>query len=245
MGNQKKHSAKKWFRLLFLLLPVISFLNFLLPWVAKYVANWYMAKMKGYKGKIDQVKIGMGSIILRGFELDKMNRVNGERPLFISAELIEIHFDLKSLWQGAIICEAAIEAPSVRFVRGEEFGGEKSSSPVSSPGFIPFAINRLEVLNGSLEYLDIKPSPVVEFRIGGIDISCSGITNIRNSQEILPSKAEVEAKVMNGTLRATVGMNLLEEEPEFDINLEVKGIDLVLLNSFFNAYGHFTLKQGN
>jgi hypothetical protein len=70
------------------------------------------------------------------------------------------------------------------------------------------------------------------------------LTNLINNEVELPSTITAHAIVYEGSLDINMRLDALDTIPKFDLNVELKNTNLVLLNDFLKAYGNFDVTKG-
>jgi hypothetical protein len=105
-------------------------------------------------------------------------------------------------------------------------------------------VNRFEVNNGTIRYIDNGSKPNVDVSLNHTHILARNLTNVINNKVELPSTISASSLVYEGTLNFTMKLNALAVNPTFELNAEMKNTNLVLLNDFLKAYGKFDVNQG-
>jgi hypothetical protein len=105
-------------------------------------------------------------------------------------------------------------------------------------------VNRFEVHNGTIRYIDNGSKPKVDVSLKHTHILALNLTNVNNYKVELPSTVTASALVYGGSLNFTMKLNALAVNPTFELNAEMKNTNLVLLNDFLEAYGKFDVNRG-
>ena len=111
--------------------------------------------------------------------------------------------------------------------------------------FMPLKINRFEVNNGSIHYIDEGATPKVDISVQQLHVLAQNLSNVENSKIELPSSVTANGNVYGGTLSLNMQMDVLAEKTKFDLKAEIKNVNLALLNDFLKAYGGFDVNRGN
>ncbi|HLP22000.1 MAG TPA: DUF748 domain-containing protein [Chitinophagales bacterium] len=109
---------------------------------------------------------------------------------------------------------------------------------------MPLDVNIVEIENGSVHYKDLTSSPLVDIAMTNINVKAENLQNTVDPIQVLPSTILVDANVYGGSVHIDTKLNLLADEPTFDVQAEVKDLNLPSLNNFFKAYGKFTVETG-
>jgi hypothetical protein len=110
--------------------------------------------------------------------------------------------------------------------------------------FMPLKVNRFEVNNGSIHYVDAGASPKVDIYLQQAHIVAENLKNVEDTKTELPSPITATANVYGGTLSLNMKMDALAKQTRFDLNADIKNANLVQLNDFFKAYGNFDVNKG-
>ncbi|UPT68483.1 MAG: DUF748 domain-containing protein [Sphingobacteriales bacterium JAD_PAG50586_3] len=246
MGSTQYKVQKKWFRLVCVLLPVISIVNTLFPFILRRFANKKLRTLKGHYSEVKKIKIGAKKILIEGFLLDKLDKESGGRNKFLSAETVVITFNFKELWGGIFIADVFLERPVFTHINKED---DKTTGPtvkrktnITHLNLFPFVVNKLEVKNGTVEYIDTLASPIVRLDLSKLYIRATSVSNI--PEFAMPAEVMVLGKAYGGSIQIKGKVNLQKLKPDFDINAEVENIELNRLNNLFEAYGKFSIDNG-
>ncbi|MGB0176985.1 MAG: DUF748 domain-containing protein [Owenweeksia sp.] len=222
-------------------------LHFALEPVALHYANKALANLKGYKGHIEDVDIHLyrGAYRIDSLEIVKIDGEN-QTPFF-STSAIDISIQWSALFKGRIVGEIILESPKLNFeVVGDtvQAGGENDWVQTVKD-LIPLQINRFEIINGEVHYLDNTSSPKVDLGIFSIQVLATNLGNVNESNELLPSKVTLNASTSgNGALNGDMSINPLKSTPDFDLSVQLDHLDLTYIKDFTDAYANFTFKEG-
>jgi hypothetical protein len=109
---------------------------------------------------------------------------------------------------------------------------------------MPLTVNRFEVNNGSIHYVDKTSNPKVDISLKQTHILAVNLSNVINNKVELPSTVTAQASVYEGTLNYNMKLNALAKKATFELNAELRNANLVLLNDFLLAYGNFDVEKG-
>jgi hypothetical protein len=109
---------------------------------------------------------------------------------------------------------------------------------------MPLKVNRFEVNNGAIHYVDSTSKPKVDVSLKQTHILALNLTNVINNKVELPSTITAQASVYEGTLNFNMKLNAMAANAKFVLNAEIKNTNLVLLNDFLKAYGNFDVNRG-
>lgn len=221
-----------------------------LPYVVLHYANKSLGGMKGYYGQIKDVDISLyrGAYQIKDMYIDKKDTTSGKQTDFFKVKHIDLSVEWKAILDGAVVGEIDAYSPDLTFIKNKtELGQVKNDTTDFRKvlkDLMPLKVNRFEVYNGTLAYLDNSSQPKVDLTLKEIHILATNLSNAADSTTQLPSKVIADAKAYEGTLNFDMKLNPLAKAATFDLNAEVKNINLVLLNDFLKAYANFDVNRG-
>lgn len=239
---------KRTYRILIIIALILIVFRLLLPLMVLHYVNNALSKVDGYTGEVKSIRLSLikGSYTLSGF---RINRDEGTRkPVeYCQAENAAVTIQWKSLLKKHITCSVLIDTPVVVITKIKKTVEEKEdtiSLPTLLKRLVPFTVNSIEINNGTIQFIDKETSPNVDVSMKSVHVRALNLTNIPDRRDSLPSTIAVQAYIYGGNLNVNMKMNPLASNPAFDLNLELKNTNLVLLNDFLKAYGNFTVNKG-
>ncbi|MBW3546246.1 MAG: DUF748 domain-containing protein, partial [Bacteroidetes bacterium] len=110
---------------------------------------------------------------------------------------------------------------------------------------MPLTINRLEVQQGKMTYLDTSTKPAVTLHIDSLHLIALNLANVEEEGNKLPSTVSLTgSSIGGGQLKGNMKINVLKEIPDFDLKMELIKVDLTSINDFIEAYGKFDVERG-
>lgn len=245
----KKEKKARLLRIGIAILVIIIALRLILPyWVLGFV-NERLANIRGYYGHVDDIDISLyrGAYQVDGIYINKVDTVSKEQTPFFAAPLVDISIEWKSLFKGRIVSEMDFYSPALRFTedKAEPEQLEKDTNDFRRilKTFTPYKVNRFEVFDGKIQYVDNTVKPVVDVELDNAHILARNLSNVDDTT-LLPATVKATADVYGGSLNFNMRINALAEHPTYDMNAEIKGANLVRLNDFFKAYADFDVNKG-
>lgn len=243
METKKKLIRKIHLKLAYFLLPMISLLA-LIPGLAKYTINRILEKLARFDGQVENITIkSFGSeLTIEGLSLRKEHVATP----FISLDLLQVKIDRKMLLSGALDIELFISG--VDLIISKDYN--KKPMQETGTGFsfddinVPVILTKTTINNVSFEYKDPMNTPALDIQVTDLQLLASNIPPGRITSNTLPTDIMLTAKLLEGELTAHVKADLSPEDPDFDINAEVRNINLVLLNDFLQEFGKFDVNRG-
>ena len=251
INHSKSNSRKKRvLKIVLIFVAVIIVIRLILPFVVLHYANKTLANMKGYYGHIKDIDLAIirGAYKIDSVYLNKLDSNTQKQTPFFAASMIDLSIEWKALFHGSIVGEVIAESPVIRFSkdRVEPKQLKKDSSTFKKIGddFMPLQLNRLEIKNGKIQYIDEYSKPKVDISLTNAYVLGKNLKNSYDSSALLPASIEARADVYEGKLTFNMKLNPLAEEPTFDMNTELKNTNLVKLNDFFQAYAKIDVNKG-
>jgi hypothetical protein len=236
------------FLLVAALLALVLLLHLLLPSLLLRFANRQLAQISGYRGHIEDVDISLlrGAYQLQGVTLRK---VEGGIPVpFFDAKAVDLSLEWGALFQGKIVGEITLDRPRLNFVAGPTPAQSQTDAPnwrAAVEDLLPITINRFEIFDGSVHFLDLHSRPKVDLRIDRIHAVAKGLTNAQESGAPLPATFHAAGRAMeHARLRIDMGIAPLAEYPTFDLDAELTDLRLTTLNDFLRAYAALDAEGG-
>jgi hypothetical protein len=108
---------------------------------------------------------------------------------------------------------------------------------------MPLRVNRCEVDNGRLHYVDSTVKPPVNIWLNDLQLLALNLINVVDTSK-LPASIKATAGVYDGNLSFNMKLNPLAYDPTFDMNAKLENTSLPKVNEFFKAYGKFDVESG-
>ena len=248
--NLKKYHLSRKYKIVIVIVVVLIVFRLLLPSIVLHYANRSLSSIPGYYGHIQDIDISLyrGAYQIDSIYLDKKDSSSGKQTDFFKAKQIDLSIEWKALFKGSLVGELVFNSPQLIFTKNKtEIGDVKKDTA----GFrkilndlMPLRINRFEVNNGSIHYVDATAKPNVDVALAQTYILAQNLTNVSDSKTALPSTVTARAMAYDGTVSFNMKLNALAEKATFDLNAEVENTNLVLLNDFLKAYANVDVNKG-
>lgn len=206
--------------------------------------------MKGYYGHVQDIDLAIirGAYKVDSIYLNKKDTVTLKQTPFFAASIIDLSVEWKSLFKGSIVGEVVMQRPMVRFtkdkVEPKDVARDSSALKELLDDFMPLQINRCEVKNGRILYIDQTSTPHVDLQMTDVYILAQNLRNSYDSSVVLPATVDARAGLYDGILTFKAKANPLAIAPTFDMSAELKNTNLVKLNDFFQAYAKVDVNKG-
>jgi hypothetical protein len=235
-------------KILLVLIVVLIVIRILLPYIVLKVVNNKLAELDGYTGHVRDIDLALivGSYKIKDIKLEK---TGGKIPVpFFAAEVIDLSVEWKALFKGGLVGEIEVRRPILNFVKGPT--EETSQTKIDKEWqdivneLMPLKLNRFEIVEGEIHYLDYYSSPKVDVFTSNIYILAENLSNVTDSTNLLPSTVTGSAEIYGGKAKLNMKLDALNKTPTFDMNAEMIGLNLVEVNDFLKAYGKFDVQKG-
>jgi hypothetical protein len=147
----------------------------------------------------------------------------------------------RSLMRGSIVSEASFERPEINLVQGKSAAtsqlGKEENWNTQLERLFPFRFNTIEVRDGTVRFLapGISTRDAIEAR--HVNGAISNLTNVVESKKETFADFRVTAEVLDGAPASVAGSaNAFAAQPTFDVNLEVKKVQLPQVNPWLREY---------
>lgn len=247
---KKKTRIKKRYKILLIVLAVLIIFRLFLPTIVLHYVNKSLANMKGYYGHVDDIDISLyrGAYQINDIYINELDEKTKKQTEFFKANNIDLSVEWGALIHGRLVGELEFNTPKLVFTRNRtEIGDVKKDTNDFRKilkDFMPLKVNRFEVNNGSVHYVDKTSSPKVDVAIVQAHILAKNLTNAAKHKEVLPATIVADAKAYEGTVSFNMKLDPLAERTAFDMNAEVKNTNLVKLNDFLKAYANVDVNRG-
>jgi hypothetical protein len=178
-----------------------------------------------------------------------MKKTNSVPIPFVKADRVDFSVQWKELRHRAVVGEVELDRAQLNFVKAERKELDQTKIDRSWVDVVqdlfPFKINRFQIRDSQVHYVDLGRKPKVDVAITNLFIVCSNLTNSRNLTNELPTPFEVSGtSIGGGKLRVSGAANPFTESPRFDVDAQMENVDLTALNDFLRAYAKFDVKRG-
>lgn len=241
---------KKTLTVILIVLAVLVVFRIALPYIVLHYANKSLASMDRYRGHIEDIDIALirGAYTIDSIYLNKLDTTTLKETPFFAANKIDLSVEWKALFKGEVVGEVLMIEPMLRFTKdkAEPKDVKKDSSDFNQvvDELMPLSINRFEVRDGRIQYVDNGTKPRVDIQMSNVDLLALNLRNSYDSGELLPASIKAHANIYEGTLDVNCRLNPLAEDATFDLNAELKNTNLIKMNDFFDAYANVDVNKG-
>ena len=247
----KKHFYKsKRFRTFLIIVLVLIVLRAFLPLILLHYANKELAHIHGYYGHIEDIDLSLyrGAYQVNNMYLNKVDATSGKQTDFFRTKNIDLSVQWHALFHGRLVGELVFDSPTLIFTKDKteinDVKNDTSDFRKILKDFMPLKVNRCEINNGSIHYVDKSSNPPFDISFQNVYALGQNLRNVDDKKVLLPSTVSAHATAYEGSASLNMKVNVLAEHSTFDLNAEVQNTNLVKLNDFLRAYGNFDVHKG-
>jgi hypothetical protein len=212
-----------------------------LPYVVEDFVNRKLAALDSYDGHVGDIDIHLwrGAYSIDQIEIVK---TGAKRPVpFFRGDRVNFSVEWRSLFRGSIVSEATFYQPELNLVQGRtatdtQLGKEENWNARLEELF-PFRFNTIEVFDGTVRFLAPGISTGDAITARQVNGSVSNLTNVLDTGKETFADFRITAEVLEGAPAVVAGsVNAFAAQPTFDVNLEVKKVQLPQVNPWLREF---------
>ena len=249
--KKRRHLKKKrlWLPITVIVLLVVA--RLLLPYFVKNYVNKTLANIPGYYGQVADIDIALwrGAYVIEGLYLNKSDGVT--QVPFLNFEKTDISVQWDAIWDGRIVSEIEMTNPHVTYIfEDQQQVSEEGNADVDDwtkalTDLVPIDINRLQVMNGKLGFVQLATEPNIDVYMDKVNIVATNLRNVKEKERILPSNVTGSAvSIGQGKVTLEGNMNLLKEIPDMDFALSLEDANLDAINSMTSGIAGIDFESG-
>ncbi len=221
------------------------------PIIIKAILNTALGKMDGYKGHVAELDLHLlkSKISLRNMTIRAVADSEPEQPL-LHLPVVTILFKWKLLLRRIIDLHIILDKPQMHFVAKETEPVQAEDSTIvqelpslknSIEKLMSFKMN-VEVIEGEIQYTNPHLHPGWTATLRKFNLTIVDFSN----RSILSESCRVRSTcdLYEGTAQINVMVRPLEPNLTLDLDMELKSVNLVLLNDLFKVYGKVDINTG-
>jgi hypothetical protein len=251
-GHKTKGRKRFWIILLSVVIVLIVVRAVLPYFVLRYVNN-KLGNLKEYYGHVDDIDIALfrGAYIIKDIKLEKVDEQNKKSDTipFFSSPVIDLSVEWNAIFKGSIVGEIYVEDPKLNFVKGghknEDVKADTADFRQIMKDLMPLTVNHFEISNGQIHYIDKDIKPMLDIALLDLEVTATNLSNVNNEGKLLPAHLSGQGNAYDGSFTINVDFDALNNIPTFDLNAELKRLNLVKINNFLKAYGNFEVSRGH
>jgi len=212
-----------------------------MPFAVERYVNGKLQGLDSYRGQIGDVDIHLwrGAYSIDAIEI---NKIGAQRPVaFFKTARLNLSIEWRSLFRGSIVSEAEFLTPELNLVQAKskqdsQLGGEENWNARLEELF-PFRFNTIRVVDGQIRFLAPgigTKDAITARRVNG---AVSNLTNVLDAGKRTFADFQIQAEVLDGAPATVKGsVDAFAAKPTFDVNLEVKKVELPQVNPWLREY---------
>jgi hypothetical protein len=212
-----------------------------LPFLVEDYANKKLAALDSYDGHVGDIDIHLwrGAYSIDDIEIVK---TGASRPVpFFRSDRVDLSVEWRSLFRGSIVSEAAFLGPELNLVQGKNAAesqlGKEENWNARLEELFPFRFNTIQVADGTVRFLAPGISTRDAITARHVNGSISNLTNVLETGKETFADFRINADVLDGAPAKVAGSaNAFAAQPTFDVNLEVKKVQLPQVNPWLREY---------
>lgn len=221
------------------------------PIIIKGLLNTALGKMDGYIGHIDQLNIQLfkSKISFRNITIRAVADAEQDIP-FLQFPVVIIFFKWRPLLKRIIDFNIIVNKPQLYFLSDEPTSTQDENSSIaqefsrlqnSIKKLKSFKVN-VEVLEGEIHYIKAHVKPEWNVTISKLNLKILDFSN----RSVLSESCRIAStfNLYEGTGEISVTLRPLEPNLTLDLDMELKSINLVLLNDLFRMYVKIDINKG-
>jgi uncharacterized protein YhdP len=231
----------KWLIIVGAIVVVLVAIRLALPSVVRDYVNDQLMALEAYDGHVDDIDLALwrGAYRIDGLRIVK---TGAKQPVpFFSSERIDLSVEWKSLLRGSLVAEGDFFRPQMNLVQAKNEQqsqlGEEENWGERFEQLFPFDFNTLRVRDGTVTFRAPGIRTEDALRANHVNGTLSNLTNVVESNKETFSRFGFDAEVLEGgTARIDGTVNPLARKPTFDVNLQVRNVQLPQVNPWLRQY---------
>jgi uncharacterized protein involved in outer membrane biogenesis len=247
--------AKKKKKVTIILISIVVLLiiiRLILPYIILRYVNKSLNEMEQYTGHVEDINLALirGAYVINDIKIERIGNEQGEKDTipFFKASRLDLSVEWKALFKGSVVGEIYVEDPVLNFVKGKHKGEDVKADTSDFRDLIhdlmPLTVNHFQITNGQIHYIDQAASPRLDLAMTDIQAEAFNLSNVNDSDKVLPASLHGSGQLYEGTFDLKLKFDALNKVPTFDLNAELKNMNVTKINDFFKAYGNFETRSG-
>ncbi len=257
-----RRRRRHWAGVLIVIATLLLLVRFVGSPIAKSIVNRELGAIEGFAGRTDAVTLALwrGAIDVENFVLYERGH-ESDMPV-VHVRKASMRLAPSALLAGRLGGSAVVDGAEITIVKRYKTPEEDDTAELNAElqrkreevqrwqdvfrNSFPMELNKLEVRNTRVRFIDRSEDPVAEVGVENLHIVARDLQNRPKANgDPLPAKVRIEATTTgNGQLRSEIQVNPIAEEPTFMANMELRGVELSAANDFLNAYADVDVARG-
>ncbi|HEY7379368.1 MAG TPA: DUF748 domain-containing protein [Steroidobacteraceae bacterium] len=212
-----------------------------LPSLVRNEVNRRLHGLKAYDGHVEEVDLALWRGAYRVRDIRIVKRGAQHATPFFSGERVDFSVEWHSLLHGSLVAEGEFHQPNLNLIQSKDESqsqtGKEENWADRLEEFFPFRFNTVTVDDGTITFR--APAIRTEDAIKATHVN-GQITNMTNvvesGKETFAGFRATASVLKSGSAWVEGSANPLAAQPTFDVNLEVKDVQLPEVNPWLRQY---------
>jgi hypothetical protein len=231
----------KYLLILAIVAAVLIAVRAALPFLVRDYVNDKLQALDSYDGSVDKIHLALwrGAYRIEGIRIEK---TGAKQPVpFFSSDAVDCSVEWRSLLRGSLVAEAVFTRPNVNLVQAKNEQqsqlGEGENWADRFEELFPFRFNTVTVRDGTVTFRAPGIRTEDAIKATALNGELSNLTNVVDSSKETFAQFRAGAKVLdNGSAQVNGSVDPLAPKPTFDVNLQVRNVELQKVNPWLRQY---------
>ena len=212
-----------------------------LPSMVRDYVNDKLQALDSYDGRVGDVDLALwrGAYRLKDVRIVKTGAQHSTP--FFSGERVDFSVEWRSLLHGSLVAEGVFRHPNLNLVQAKDQSqsqtGKEENWPDRLEELFPFRFNTVRVVDGAVTFRAPAIRTDDALKATQLNGEITNITNVVESGKETFAGFRATATVLDdGSAEVNGSVNPLAQRPTFDVNLEVKNVQLPKVNPWLREY---------
>lgn len=233
--------GRRWLIAVAILIAVLIAARIAMPFVVEDYVNGRLSRLDAYRGHIGDVDIHLwrGAYSIDAIEIVKKDAARAVP--FFKTQRLNLSVEWRSLFRGSLVAEAIFQSPEVNLIQAKaesdsQLGDEENWNRTLESLF-PFRFNTITVNDGTIRFLAPGISSKDAITARQVSGEVSNLTNVLDAGKRAFADFAITGTVLDGApARVGGSVDAFAAQPTFDVNMEVKKIQLPQANPWLREY---------
>jgi uncharacterized protein YhdP len=216
-------------------------LRLALPSIVRDYVNEQLQALEAYDGSVQDVDLHLwrGAYRIVGVEIVKSGV---EHPVpFFSSDAIDFSVEWKNLLRGSLVAEAVFLRPDLNLVQAkseeESQLGKEENWTAHVEDLFPFRFNSIRVHDGRVTLTAPGISTKDALTAERVDAQLVNLTNVEDRNKETFADFNATGRVLgDAPLHVQGSIDPWAQQPTFDVNMQVKDVELPKVNPWLRQY---------
>jgi len=150
---------------------------------------------------------------------------------------------------GSVVGEIEVTDPRINLVSQTQKGADKNGAGADWRDTVrrlfPLRIDRFAITGGQVHYADSNAKSPLDLYVSGIEGEADNLTNSESLSNSLVARIHATGRPMDlGQGALKIELDPYADQPTFNLDFQMRGVELSKLNDFLRTYGKFDVEAG-